>query len=200
MNQTSLVRSAGLAHGGMDEFDIAAMLFNDSQEPDMDAIIDTADRRNFRQTRRSTSFFGFTDVTYRRVSGRIGGDVGNRKRRYDNSVEVNERERAEKRAAREAIAFGVAEYENDRRPVKLAAFVHGAQQKDDRGRSSHTDSGYGEAPEGTIGQGRTGHVVQVVVKPTRRDLRKKAFAAVAGKRPTLSIDQVRAAMHLPARQ
>ncbi|MDZ4834175.1 MAG: hypothetical protein SGJ27_10400 [Candidatus Melainabacteria bacterium] len=181
----------------MDDFAAASLLFNDNLETCMtltDAT--TADRRFTSVRGRTTNFLGFEDVTYRRVHGRFGGDTGNRKRRVatriDNFVEHQVRTRVSQREGREAIEYGVAEYETSRRQSIATA------KRNARTMHSFDGTPIETTPEGMIRNGRTGALVEVIVRKSPRDARKAALAGSV-KRTRLSPDDVRAMMGLPAR-
>jgi hypothetical protein len=201
MNLFSTAR-ADFAHGDMDDFAIASMLFNDNQEPTsmvMTADTTAAATRRFRTIRgRATSFLGFEDVSYKRVHGRFGGDSGNRKRRVetriDDNIEHTIRTRVSKLEAREAIEYGVAEYESRRRQALENA------KRDNGARTLRAFDGtpIATTPEGMVRQSRTGALVEVIRK-TPRVINKSALASVAVQRPRLTTNEVRAKLGLPAR-
>jgi hypothetical protein len=192
----------GFARSEMDDdFAFASQLFNNHQEPCMtlsaDATIaDTTDRRFCVAHGRATDFLGVEHVTVRRVRGRFGGDTGNRKRRvatrFDNFIEHQVRNRVSEREAREAIEFGVAEYESRRRQAIAVA------KKNARTMHAFDGTPIATTPEGMVRQSRTGHLVEVVVRKSPRVIRKDAVASVVS-RPRLSSGEVRAKLGLPAK-
>ena len=136
------------------------------------------------------------------MHGRFGGDVGNRKRReetrHEDDIEHAIRVRVSKREAREAIEFGVAEYESSRRQALAAA------QRTAGARALRAFDGtpIATTPEGMVRQSRTGALVEVVRKHPRA-IKKTALAttaaSAAASRPRLSVGEVRAKLGLPAK-
>lgn len=198
MDLNSLAR---VDFASFDDFAIASMLFNDNQEPiSMNVLTatDAAATRRFRTVRgRATTFLGFEEISYKRVHGRFGGDSGNRKRRvatrFDDTIEHTIRTRVSKREALEAIEFGVAEYESNRRQAIANA------QRNARTLNAFDGTPIASTPEGMVRQSRTGALVEVVVRKTRRAIQKSALAAVSSTRPRLSPTEVRAKLGLPAK-
>lgn len=203
---------ADVAHFEMDDTALASLFAANNLEHSMtlDAVNATAAattaNRRFRTVRgRSTNFLGFEDVSFKRVHGRFGGDVGNRKRReetrHEDDIEHAIRVRVSKREGREAIEFGVAEYESIRRQALAAARRNAAAA------GTSTLHAFDGTPlpvsPGMLVNGRTGALVEVVRKH-RRAIKKSALAttasAAATSRPRLTSDQVRAKLGLPAKQ
>lgn len=194
----------GFARSQTDDFAFASLLF-DANNLEHSMILDAANataaattaNRRFRPTGgRVTDFLGFEQVNFRRVRGRFGGDTGNRKRRVatriDNFIEHQVRNRVSEREGREAIEFGVAEYEMSRRQSIAAA--------NRNARTLHAFDGTPilTTPEGMIRHGRTGALVAVEVR-TKRDIKKMALATSTVQRPRPTNNELRAKLGLPAK-
>lgn len=144
-------------------------------------------------------------AAYHCRGGRYGGDVGNRKRRYHNDRELGNLQQAQRKATRQMIEDGLAEYYSGEfrfYDLPRGAKRRGKQGGTNRGGASRALPGYGprlgdDRPQ-VIEQSRTGHIVAVTVLPANctRLQRKKALASIARTLPKLDTASIKERMGL----